>query len=47
MFTLDTETGFRDVVYVTGVWGLGESIVQGKVDPDEFHGRGARWRKRR
>jgi pyruvate, water dikinase len=37
MFTLDTETGFRDVVYVTGVWGLGESIVQGKVDPDEFH----------
>ncbi len=36
-FTLDTETGFRDVVFVTGVWGLGESIVQGKVDPDEFH----------
>src|SRR6266508_4346854 len=35
-FTLDTETGFRDVVFVTGVWGLGESIVQGKVDPDEF-----------
>jgi pyruvate, water dikinase len=36
-FTLDPETGFRDVVFVTGVWGLGESIVQGKVDPDEFH----------
>ena len=36
-FTLDTETGFRDVVLITGVWGLGESIVQGKVDPDEFH----------
>ncbi len=36
-FTLDTESGFRDVVLVTGVWGLGESIVQGKVDPDEFH----------
>jgi pyruvate,water dikinase len=36
-FTLDTESGFRDVVLVTGVWGLGESIVQGKVDPDEFY----------
>ena len=36
-FTLDTESGFRDVVLVTGVWGLGESIVQGRVDPDEFH----------
>ncbi|MGD9883936.1 MAG: phosphoenolpyruvate synthase [Reyranella sp.] len=36
-FTLDTETGFRDVVLVTGAWGLGESIVQGKVDPDEFY----------
>jgi pyruvate,water dikinase len=37
IFTLDTETGFRDVVYVTGVYGLGESIVQGRVDPDEFY----------
>ena len=37
IFTLDTESGFRDVVFVTGAWGLGESIVQGKVDPDEFH----------
>ena len=35
-FTLDTESGFRDVVFVTGIYGLGENIVQGKVDPDEF-----------
>jgi pyruvate,water dikinase len=37
MFTLDTESGFRDVVFVTGVHGLGENIVQGTVDPDEFY----------
>jgi pyruvate,water dikinase len=37
MFTLDTETGFRDVVFVTGVYGLGENVVQGTVDPDEFY----------
>ncbi|MDE2581846.1 MAG: phosphoenolpyruvate synthase, partial [Rhodospirillales bacterium] len=37
IFTLDTESGFRDVVFVTGSYGLGENIVQGKVDPDEFH----------
>lgn len=37
IFTLDTESGFRDVVYVTGAYGLGENIVQGKVDPDEFY----------
>ncbi|HSV35728.1 MAG TPA: PEP/pyruvate-binding domain-containing protein, partial [Ramlibacter sp.] len=37
IFTLDTETGFRDVVFITGAWGLGENIVQGTVDPDEFH----------
>ncbi len=36
MFTLDTESGFRDVVFITGIYGLGENIVQGKVDPDEF-----------
>jgi pyruvate,water dikinase len=36
VFTLDTETGFRDVVLVTGAWGLGETVVQGRVDPDEF-----------
>jgi pyruvate, water dikinase len=37
MFTLDTESGFRDVVFVTGAYGLGENIVQGTVDPDEFY----------
>jgi pyruvate,water dikinase len=37
IFTLDTESGFREVVFITGSWGLGENIVQGKVDPDEFY----------
>ncbi len=37
IFTLDTESGFRDVVLVTASYGLGETIVQGRVDPDEFH----------
>jgi pyruvate,water dikinase len=37
IFTLDTESGFRDVVFITGVYGLGENIVQGVVDPDEFY----------
>jgi pyruvate, water dikinase len=37
IFTLDTESGFRDVVFLTGCWGLGENIVQGRVDPDEFY----------
>lgn len=37
MFTLDTESGFRDVVMIDAVWGLGENIVQGRVRPDEFH----------
>ena len=37
IFTLDTESGFRDVVFVTGSYGLGENIVQGKIDPDEFY----------
>jgi pyruvate,water dikinase len=37
IFTLDTETGFRDVVFVTGGYGLGENIVQGAIDPDEFY----------
>jgi pyruvate,water dikinase len=36
IFTLDTESGLRDLVLITGAWGLGESIVQGRVDPDEF-----------
>jgi pyruvate,water dikinase len=35
-FTLDPESGFRDVVHLSGVWGLGENIVQGTVTPDEF-----------
>jgi pyruvate,water dikinase len=37
IFTLDTESGFHDVVFVTGCYGLGETIVQGQVDPDEFY----------
>ncbi len=37
VFTLDTESGFRDVVFITGCYGLGETIVQGQVDPDEFY----------
>jgi len=37
MFTLDTETGFPDTVFVTGAYGLGENVVQGAVNPDEFH----------
>lgn len=37
IFTLDTETGFRDVVFVTSAFGLGENVVQGRVAPDEFY----------
>lgn len=37
IFTLDTETGFRDVVLITSSYGLGENIVQGAVNPDEFY----------
>ncbi|MBN8281255.1 MAG: phosphoenolpyruvate synthase, partial [Gammaproteobacteria bacterium] len=37
MFTLDTESGFRDVVFITASWGLGETVVQGAVNPDEFY----------
>lgn len=37
MFSLDTESGFRDTVFVTGAYGLGENVVQGSVDPDEFY----------
>jgi pyruvate,water dikinase len=37
MFTLDTESGFRDVVFITASYGLGETIVQGAVNPDEFY----------
>ncbi len=36
MFTLDTETGFRDVVVINAAWGLGENVVQGTVNPDEY-----------
>lgn len=37
IFTLDTESGFRDVIFLTATYGLGETIVQGKVNPDEFY----------
>ncbi|WP_411167050.1 Phosphoenolpyruvate synthase [Aeromonas sp. DSM 116730] len=37
MFTLDTESGFNDVVFITGAQGLGEMVVQGAVNPDEFY----------
>jgi len=37
MFTLDTESGFRDAVFITASWGLGELVVQGAVNPDEFY----------
>jgi phosphoenolpyruvate synthase len=37
VFTLDTESGFRDAVFITSSWGLGETVVQGAVNPDEFY----------
>jgi len=37
MFSIDTESGFPDVVFITGAWGLGENVVQGAVDVDEFY----------
>ena len=37
MFTMDTESGFRDVVFITAAYGLGETVVQGAVNPDEFY----------
>ncbi len=37
MFSLDTESGFRDVVFITSSYGLGETVVQGQVNPDEFY----------
>ncbi|HKJ95342.1 MAG TPA: phosphoenolpyruvate synthase [Gammaproteobacteria bacterium] len=37
MFTIDTESGFRDVVFITASYGLGETVVQGSVNPDEFY----------
>ena len=36
MFSLDTETGFPDLVVINASWGLGETVVQGSVDPDEY-----------
>jgi len=37
IFTLDTETGFPDVVLINSIWGIGEMIVKGKITPDEFY----------
>ena len=37
MFTIDTESGFQDAVYITGAYGLGENVVQGAVNPDQFY----------
>ena len=37
MFSIDTETGFRDAVFITGAYGLGKNVVKGTVDSDEFH----------
>ena len=37
VFSIDTESGFRDVVYITGAYGLGENVVQGVVNPDQFY----------
>ncbi|MDX1497692.1 MAG: PEP/pyruvate-binding domain-containing protein, partial [Salinisphaeraceae bacterium] len=37
MFTIDTESGFQDVVFITAAYGLGEGVVQGAVNPDEFY----------
>ena len=37
IFSLDTESGFRDVIFITGAYGLGENVVQGAVDPDELY----------
>jgi pyruvate,water dikinase len=36
MFSIDTETGFPDLVVISAAWGLGETVVQGTVDPDEY-----------
>ncbi len=37
MFSIDTETGFKDVVFINAAWGLGENVVQGAIDPDSFY----------
>jgi pyruvate,water dikinase len=37
MFSIDTETGFKDVIFINGAYGLGENVVQGTIDPDSFY----------
>ena len=37
LFSIDTESGFQDAVFITGAWGLGENVVQGAVNPDEYY----------
>ncbi|XOF32734.1 MAG: phosphoenolpyruvate synthase [Candidatus Electrothrix sp. YB6] len=37
MFSIDTESGFKDACFITGAWGLGENVVQGAVNPDEYY----------
>ncbi|MDH5297758.1 MAG: phosphoenolpyruvate synthase, partial [Desulfobulbaceae bacterium] len=37
LFSIDTESGFEDAVFITGAWGLGENVVQGAVNPDEYY----------
>jgi pyruvate,water dikinase len=37
LFSIDTESGFEDAVFITGAWGLGETVVQGSVNPDEYY----------
>jgi pyruvate,water dikinase len=37
LFTIDTESGFKDACFITGAWGLGENVVQGAVNPDEYY----------
>ncbi|MBU1739871.1 MAG: phosphoenolpyruvate synthase, partial [Proteobacteria bacterium] len=37
LFSIDTESGFKDAIFITGAWGLGENVVQGAVNPDEYY----------
>lgn len=45
MFSIDTESGFDQVVFITSAWGLGEMVVQGAVNPDEFMSISQPWRQ--
>jgi pyruvate, water dikinase len=45
IFSIDTETGFKDVVFITGAYGIGENVVKGTVDPDEFYVHKPTWRQ--